>query len=217
METMEKKTKSFDFTLLITTILCILPVFLGLYVWDKLPEILPTTYGFNGKVTGQAPKWVTVFLMPGLLCLVNLFLHISFKFQKKEMPKNLIVFFKWFIPIIDIFVYTILILKPLNPEIDVAKAVIFVVSLIFIFIGNYLPKCPPNYMVGFRVPWTLKDETVWVKTHRFSGFFLVITGFISLVGTFTPFAEIIGAICILAILFVPLIYSLVIAKKSAKC
>ena len=31
------------------------------------------------------------------------------------------------------------------------------VGLIFIVIGNYLPKCRHNYTVGIRLPWTLDN------------------------------------------------------------
>lgn len=51
-------------------------------------------------------------------------------------------------------------------------------GLIFIVIGNFLPKMRYNYFMGIRTAWTLADERVWDKTHRFSGLLFIIAGLI---------------------------------------
>ena len=33
-------------------------------------------------------------------------------------------------------------------------------SILFIILGNFLPKLRQNSYVGIRLPWTLKNETV---------------------------------------------------------
>ena len=53
-------------------------------------------------------------------------------------------------------------------------------SIIFILIGNYLPKCKRNFTVGIKLPWTLYDDDVWMKTHRLGGFLFVISGILIL-------------------------------------
>lgn len=42
-------------------------------------------------------------------------------------------------------------------------------SLLFIVIGNYLPKIKQNNTIGIRIVWTLQDEENWNATHSFSG------------------------------------------------
>ena len=42
-------------------------------------------------------------------------------------------------------------------------------GLLFMVIGNYLPKVKQNHTIGIRVIWTLQDEENWNATHRFSG------------------------------------------------
>ena len=42
-------------------------------------------------------------------------------------------------------------------------------GLLFMVIGNYLPKVKQNNTIGIRVIWTLQDEENWNATHRFSG------------------------------------------------
>ena len=42
-------------------------------------------------------------------------------------------------------------------------------GLLFVIVGNYLPKVKPNRTIGIRVVWALQDEENWNATHRFSG------------------------------------------------
>ena len=42
-------------------------------------------------------------------------------------------------------------------------------SLLFIVIGNYLPKIKQNNTIGIRIVLTLQDGENWNATHSFSG------------------------------------------------
>ena len=42
-------------------------------------------------------------------------------------------------------------------------------GLMFMVIGNYLPKVKQNNTIGIRVVWTLQDEENWNAAHSFSG------------------------------------------------
>jgi len=42
-------------------------------------------------------------------------------------------------------------------------------SLLFLILGNYLPKTRSNWFFGIRTPWTLSSEEAWIKTHRIAG------------------------------------------------
>lgn len=44
------------------------------------------------------------------------------------------------------------------------------------FVGNLLPRVRPNSVIGIRTPWTIRDDTVWTKTHRLGGYFVTIFG-----------------------------------------
>jgi len=37
-----------------------------------------------------------------------------------------------------------------------------------------------NYFFGIKTPWTLANEEVWRKTHRFTGYVWVAAGFVGL-------------------------------------
>ena len=62
-------------------------------------------------------------------------------------------------------------------------------GLLFIIIGNYLPKCKQNYTIGIRVMWALDDEENWTATHRFASRLWVGCGVVILLLAFLPWAE----------------------------
>ncbi|MEI9989600.1 MAG: SdpI family protein [Rhizomicrobium sp.] len=53
-------------------------------------------------------------------------------------------------------------------------------GIALIVIGNVSGKLRPNHFAGIRTPWTLADDEVWDKTHRFGGWIFVICGFVVL-------------------------------------
>ena len=50
------------------------------------------------------------------------------------------------------------------------------VGLLFVVIGNTLPKSRPGFFVGIRTPWTITDEDNWVATHRLGGKLFMLAG-----------------------------------------
>ena len=51
-------------TLLLTSIIALLPMIVGIVLWNKLPDPLATHFNFNGKPDGYTSKWMTVFIIP---------------------------------------------------------------------------------------------------------------------------------------------------------
>ncbi len=46
-------------------------------------------------------------------------------------------------------------------------------------VGNFFGKLKPNRYIGVRVPWTLRSETVWRKTHRVTGWLYTAAGLVA--------------------------------------
>ncbi len=58
-------------------------------------------------------------------------------------------------------------------------------GLLFIVIGNYLPKTRKTFFLGIRTPWTLTSDYTWEKTHRLVGPLYMLAGLIGIVIAFT--------------------------------
>lgn len=61
------------------------------------------------------------------------------------------------------------------------------VGIVLVIAGNLLPRLRPNSAMGIRTRWTLRDETVWMKTHRAGGYFLFAFGLTLIAWTFIHF------------------------------
>jgi uncharacterized membrane protein len=54
-------------------------------------------------------------------------------------------------------------------QVMMPEGLFLLVALLLGLLGNYMPKLKPSPLIGIRTPWTLRNEEVWVKTHRFGG------------------------------------------------
>lgn len=204
--------KKINFTIIVTTLVCLIPMVLGIVFWNKLPDELPINYGFNNEIGKMAPKLVNIILMPLFFVAMNISLHISLA-MKEKIGAKLLVFMKWIIPMLSVVVGSFMILKPLGLSIEASTLIIPLISFVLIVVGNYVPKTKPNYFVGYRLPWIINNEEIWIKTHRFCGVLLVVCGFVSFITSFFSFGKYVFLVSILIIVFLPLFYSLSIKFK----
>lgn len=58
-------------------------------------------------------------------------------------------------------------------------------GLLFIIIGNYLPKTRKTFFLGIRTPWTLTSDYTWEKTHRLVGPLYMAAGLLGIIIAFT--------------------------------
>ena len=105
------------------------------------------------------------------------------------------------------------------PEFDVIRAVSIVMGLVFIIMGNYMPKTRRNSTIGFRFPWTLYNDTTWNRCNRFASYVMMIAGMISIIGAL--FVKGIAATIIMlgSLLFslpIMMVYAYIIYREEKK-
>jgi uncharacterized membrane protein len=89
------------------------------------------------------------------------------------------------------------------------------VGLMFIIVGNLLPKCRQSYTLGIKLPWTLHNEENWNKTHRLAGKLWVVGGIITMASALIGSFWILLSVLILMVA-IPTIYSYCLYRKQAK-
>ncbi|EEM14819.1 hypothetical protein bpmyx0001_43090 [Bacillus pseudomycoides DSM 12442] len=142
-----------------------------------------TADGFSSKLTGMMSM---VGIMIGCYVFLNVLQKIDpkkenyEKFSKALMMINNSLLVVLFIGNIDI------ITNGLGYKLFINRVPELLVGILFLIIGNYLPQCKPNFFVGMRNPWTLSNEEVWRKTHRFSGKVFVALGLMMMVSIVVP-------------------------------
>lgn len=58
-------------------------------------------------------------------------------------------------------------------------------GILFIVLGNVMPKTRRNGFFGFRTSWSMYNDETWRKTHRFGGYALVIAGILTVIAAVT--------------------------------
>ncbi|MEM8697130.1 MAG: SdpI family protein [Pseudomonadota bacterium] len=61
-------------------------------------------------------------------------------------------------------------------DFSVTRLISFGLGLLFVLIGNFLPKTRSNFLVGVRTPWTLSSDYSWLRTHIWGGRGFVLLG-----------------------------------------
>ena len=212
---MSDKKTFFNAAFWITGIVCLMPVVLGFCLWEKLPEEIPMQYGWNGQVNWTLPKLPAILVCPAVCFLLNVILRVSFYLKAENVSRKAAAIFCWVIPVISVALNSVMLLKPAGVDLNVEKFVTLFCSLLFIIVGNYLPKTEPNNYVGIRAPWINKNPEVWRKTNRLGGILLVAAGFINLAASFSDAGKYIFVSSTAFVTLFILVYSLAVAKKNS--
>ena len=201
--------------LITTSLLTVLPILVGLILWDRLPEQIPTHWNAAGDVDGWSSKPFAVFGLPLImvaaqwLCTLG---TLSDPKKSNHSDKVLHLVF-WIIPLLSLVLNAFTYATALGKEVPVEVVMPVLIGLIFTIIGNYLPKCKQNYTIGIKIPWTLNSEENWNRTHRFAGWLWTFCGIaVMLTGFFGGFW--ILMFVMIAMVLVPILYSYFLFRKG---
>jgi len=211
---MLKKNKG---TLIVTTLVMLIPMLVGLLLWNKLPDPMPSHWDINGEVDGWSSKGFAVFFFPALLLAIHwlcVFASCADPKSKNYTPK-MITLVLWICPVLSLVVNSMVYAAGLGYEISIEIVMPLLVGLMFIIVGNLLPKCCQSYTMGIKLPWTLNNEENWNKTHRFGGKLWVIGGVITMATAFIgSFWILLGVLIVMVA--APTIYSYRLHLKQNK-
>ena len=166
--------------IVLTTLICLLPMLAGIALYRKLPDQVPTHFDFSGTADGWSSRNFAVFGMPLMMVGFNLFLQFALRTDPKRQNmstalRNISV---WTIPVLSVLMYALVMRAALGYATPTETIVPLLVGVLFVAIGNYLPKTRQSYTMGIKLPWTLASEENWNRTHRLAGFLWVIGGII---------------------------------------
>ncbi len=186
--------------LLIWAIIAI-QMIVAIYGFAVLPEIVPIHWGINGQPNGYGPKWMGTFLYPlisaGIYVLIRALMAAGPRLGGREnATANIQV---WRIILAGIMLFLLIIqlstiAQTLGVGFDTTMVVMLALSLLFIFLGNYMGKMRRNFWMGIRTPWTLTSSVVWERTHRLGGWLFVAVGLIGIPCSFIPALRLWGII-----------------------
>lgn len=206
--------------IIISSIAILLPMIFGLIIYPDLPEQIVLHWNMLGEVDGYGSANFIVFAFPLSMLAIHLaFIPVSFLLDgKREQPDKIINLALSIIPIISAFTSVLLYTTAFGLKFNVMSIAALLFAVLFILIGNYMPKARQNNTFGLKISWTLANEANWNASHRFAGRVWVVGGVLSLFAAFLPMipAAIIMVAVLVVLVVVPILYSYLYYKRDIK-
>ncbi len=209
--------KNHKWKAIISSVVILLPILFGLFMWNQLPDTMVSHFGGDGVADGTAPKAFMVFGLPLiLLALQWLMLLAESVFQKRNPQNEKIVTIQYVIvPALSLVVNGFIYSVALEKEWNLFVLIPVLIGGLFLYIGNYMPKTTRNRTMGIKLRWTIGNDENWNKTHRLGGQLWFWGGLVILASALLPakFTIAVMFVTILVCIVIPTIYSYSIYKK----
>ena len=223
------KTKINLSMIILTSVICILPVIYGLFVYSGLPErigIPISGLDSSGNYNWYFHKLYFVLGIPFFLMASNIIVKIIlYRNPKWDIEtKALKIIIDWCIPAMSLVFVPLWLFRAMGAVIPIEMMLYVFSGLIIIIFGNYIPKSKmdKSSMFGIKLSWgpDIPDEK-WIKGRRLVGYFWIVTGVIYIIITFLFRAEftvsIIRTLITLLILYmVPIFYAWLVYLSGRK-
>ena len=213
-------------------LLAILPtIYSAIAVFFILPDTVAAHFGIDGTPDRYGSKYEAL-LFPAIILVIALLYFLFRKFQQKSSTdenertaRNLDILYTVILIVMVLFnalcVFLLTIMKHpgtmKNKENMIFVIISTVVGVLFILLGNILPKTKPNDFIGVRLSWCMDSDEHWYITNRNCGIAMVLAGICTVIaglivrnGTYIIYM----ILSLILFLTVATIYSYVIIKKK---
>jgi uncharacterized membrane protein len=198
--------------------LVLLAIGLSVWAYPALPERVPTHWDLGGNVTGYSSRLGAVVPFPVLGAVVWLLMIVlpavspsGFRFDG-----SVAAFYEAFVAVIAMLVaFEFLMLRAQITGTPPSISLIFaLVGALLAVIGILVRRVPKNFFMGYRTPWTLASDRVWLQTNVLGGRLMTVGGLLLI--ACSPFTNAIVAVLITVIaviVVVPVAYSYVLYRR----
>ena len=213
---LKKKSDIYNLVLIVCAFL------MTIVLYNKLPDLVPIHWNASGEIDGYGPKIFGAFMAP----VIMVFTWTGMKYLPNIDPRkeNYEKFENSYSIIVNLLItfflvlHVVTLLAALGYAVSVDKIIPLIVGILFIVIGNYLPKSKSNYFYGIKTPWTLSSDVSRRKTHRLGGILFIVSGVIIILSSFILKGNAKVAAVMIATfvsVIVPLISSYIYAKNDS--
>ncbi|MBQ4067721.1 MAG: DUF1648 domain-containing protein [Lachnospiraceae bacterium] len=217
----------------VLTVLTVLPLITTAIVLRFMPDKIPAHYDAAGNIDRWGSKYES-FVLPGIIVIMTLFWLCFIKYfenkQKKSTndkevkesennAKMLYYVADSMAIMFGVMQYFILYSAFVASKGEfTASAVDFSVvtnvcmGIMFIVLGNILPKAKKNSIVGVRTVWSMHNDRTWATSNRMGGVLLMLSGVLTILESLI-IGGILSTFVMLGILVLDTILSMVYSYK----
>ena len=170
-------------SLFVGIVICLLPILIGVYYFDVLPDQIAVHFNFKGEPDNFVSKTRAIIEIPVFFTVVQIIISLVVDFDKT--PKKGALIIKGIVPILSVLVQGAIIAYALDNNFNVPQLTVFIIGIVLIILGNYLPKKEFWGKYNFNLFGLEKGVNeqkvirVYALYMTFSGVAIFISGFFS--------------------------------------
>ncbi|MGZ8536985.1 MAG: SdpI family protein [Flavisolibacter sp.] len=210
---------------IIVLLVSLFPLVYQAMVWSNIPDTIVLHYNEKfqpDRIEDKSELWIITTILSAVSILCYLLLaFIPRPSSKTETKESSDAFIKmaagiaFFITALNVLIIT----STFKTGLALEKFLFPLIGLLFAYMGYYMNKIQRNYFAGFRLPWTMKDEDNWEKTHQLASRIWLGGGiFITIISLMIPSEFILPIFIVLTLILViiPSVYSYKLFKTKAE-
>ena len=193
----------------------------SLAVIDRLPDPMVVHWDLAGNPNGWMPRSVGAFITPVIMLVPWLMLRVVPRLDPRRAN------YQKFTGAYDrsaaamlglVFVlHLVLLAAALGYRVPIARIAAALGGVLFLVVGDVIPRVRSNFMFVIRTPWTLSSDRVWARTHRLAGYTMTAAGGVMMLSARFASTEILGAVvmtAVIAALVAPAVYSYLTFRRE---
>ena len=163
-------------------------IILALVYGPGLPDRVPSHFDADGYPDDTMERTAFLILIPGIV--VGIYLLLTFipfidPLWKKIQPRyGVLLLFRDFTMGFMLMMFIVNLVAVREGRLSTGAMGIGL-GILFMLIGNYLPKTPRNWFFGIRTPWTMSSDEVWRKAHILGGWCFAGSGLLTALLSFS--------------------------------
>ena len=176
---------------------------------------LPVHWGLAGEADRFLPRDAALLVLPAIAVLTLGLLFAAMRLsraERRQAARHAVAVTITALLALFVAIQTATVMIGAGLEVDMVRIVVLGLGMLFVVLGNILPKTQPNWIAGFRMPWTVDDPANWQASHRLGGLLMMAGGAaIAIAALVTGNAIALGVVTLLGIalpIAITTIYSL---------
>lgn len=183
--------------MLIMWIMAFIPLIITVILYGSLPEKVPMQFDINWNVDRYGHRSELIYACAAFLLMPLMFSVFIRNFERKaagtddEKAKagymsnikvvTIIGIITSLILTVTYICILILMFKTISNtgsdlSFDPIKPILIMLGILFMVLGNILPKTRRNSVVGLRCSWTYYNDVTWQKSNRFAALLIIALG-----------------------------------------
>lgn len=159
--------------------LCLLAATFAGFFLVPAGTILPVHWGISGEADAFMPRDAALLQLPAIMLGVVALIWFLTRLSASERVAGARHGLRVVVPgilALGLVIQCAVILIGMGQEVDMVRIIVLAIGVLFVLLGNVLPKSQPNAVSGVRLPWTMANPANWQATNRLVGWLMLLGG-----------------------------------------